>query len=345
MLAECSPTRASSHPHRLVSDRSPSTGLLSHRCPGDQVLAVRSPIHTATTDRRTQGLSVTHSELRIIGSGTGYSTSVRISWTACGLLVGALVASVAATSSYALAPALDGGAVALRPAERLETGPLGSTVGSGDLLDCSWDLDAVLASDPSGLEIADGPNLTAVYSGYSERPGATRQAVLLYVEDSQIKWCNDDLAVSQNEPTHTKGIAWNSSSRLFVALEVRSEVSGDVVEAAESGWLNSFSDQGGGSSPGRALVVATIDVSSGEPVAATFITAPPSASESSPNTVLVTIGFEGAEYRVETVSNSPPRRTDQSVFECDPAVSPYQTTYIFRSDFLAPTYVEAIGCT
>ncbi len=259
-------------------------------------------------------------------------------------MAAALLLSVTVASpGQALVPRVDGSASVGRTAERI--GPPqapGILGGAESRLECSWTVEEVRSARPSGLSEQRGDVLTGAYIGFSEQPGRVRRATVMFIDSNVKAWCNDELAMSP-EPTNTTGLAWDFDDRLMVVVEARTDIAGDLAVAAAGGWLRNFSDRNETSRPAKSLVIATIDVATGTPTAATFITAMQRRSFQAADLVLSRLGFEGGGYRIDTLSIEPPRRADRSTFACDD-VFPYRATYVFPADFSRTVVAGAPGC-
>lgn len=260
-----------------------------------------------------------------------------------GVIVSAIVlVTLVAVPGRAMVARVDSSATVTMPAARnVPRGP-GVLGGAESRLECSWSVDTVVAAQPTGFSSMSGDDLTALYIGFSEQPG--RQAVVMHIVDNEKLWCDDALAVS-SEPSNTTGISWDFGDRAVIVVEASTDISGGLADAASTGWLRNFSDRNAGSRPAKSLIVATLDLATGEPTAATFLTARQQRSFQPADVVLSSFGFEGGGYRVEILSIEPPRRADGSTLGCDPDVFPYRATYVFRPDFSAPVVAAAPSCS
>lgn len=269
---------------------------------------------------------------------------MRVSTAAGGLgvlLCGVLVLSVSPID--AIGGPVDTAAMADRTAERGEP-PIDpvAAVGREVRLECSWSVERVLEGPATGVTRTEGGESLAIYTGYSELADDGRNATLMAIENGSQAWCNDELAKSDGR-TAGIGVVWDLEDRLLVAFVAEADVTGDLADAAQAGWLQNHTDMQPNGDPATSLILATVDPSTGDPLDATFISARSPRSAQPADLVVDELVFEGGGYRVETRSNEPPRRRDGSSFSC-PAAASYAGVYVFPADFSRPVIAAAPGC-
>lgn len=272
---------------------------------------------------------------------------LRSSRLATSIAVGLTLAAVGvgATSEAATPATVDRAASATRSAERQQGPGLGLGVSFGPTsfqLECDWTPEMVEAMSPRGVSFGGSFGSAQMWIGVSQRPGAGGTAVLMRIDNEDITWCNDRLVTTAGTGS-PYGLLWDGGDRLVIAAVVDSEVTGELRDAAVTGWLSSYSDRNGSRLAGDALIMAAIDASDGSVRHSTFITGEQQTSFQPPDLGLVDVDFEGGGYRVEIQTLGLPRRADGSPMTC--SGSPvYVATYVFRADFSTPVVAGSDRC-
>lgn len=174
-----------------------------------------------------------------------------------------------------------------------------------------------------------------VYIGYRQL-GENKDPITAKFTSGNQDWCKTDYEVSNDDSTGY-GLLWYDDYLygIFTSTGTQGSVNEDFREFAGSGWLSSYGAGGGA----KISVIARIDIETGEPQYATFVSAVLSSGNS--NSLLVKdIYSNGTNLVVECDSWWSPRSADKKGMSCpDGTKTPIH--YRLEFDYDLSTVYEA----